>query len=308
MPTQSTRPLTHTPLLALAAIATLALAGCGKSPAPAQDDAASQPAATAAQQDAASDAAAEQAAALAAKEQEIADREAAVKQQEIEAELARRNAESAQQSADAAAAAARKSAAQAKAAKAEAAKLAAAQPKQAPPPPPPPQPSVITAGTSLAIELGSTVNTKNAVVGNAVQGRLASDLVVNGRLAAPAGSAVSGTVTETVSGSNQIGGSPTLAITFNSLATVSGPVAISARVMQQGASETGKDTAKVVGTTAAGAVIGHQVSSKNGAVVGGLIGGAAGLGIAKKTGGDVKIVAGTVVNVPLDGAVQVNGG
>ena len=50
------------------------------------------------------------------------------------------------------------------------------------------------------------------------------------------------------------------------------------------------------------------MSSKNGAVVGGLIGGAAGLGIAKKTGGDVKLAAGTVVNVPLDSAVQVNGG
>jgi hypothetical protein len=303
-----TRPLTHNSLVALAVIATLALAACGKSPAPAQDGAASQPTEVAAQQDAAHDTAAQQAEALAAKEQELAEREAAVKQQELEAELARRNAESAQQSADAAAAAARKSAAQAKAAKAAPARVAAAQPQEAPPPPPPPQPIVIPAGTPLSIEFVSAVNTKNTAVGNAVQGRLASDLVVNGRLAAPAGSTVTGTVTEAVSGSNKIGGMPSVAVTFNSLATVSGPVAISARVRQEGASETGKDTAKVVGTTAAGAVIGHQASSKNGAVVGGLIGGAAGLGIAKKTGGDVKFAAGTVVNVPLDSAVQVNGG
>ncbi len=261
----------------------------------------------AAQQDAANDAAAQQAEALAAKEQELADREAAVKQQEIEAELARRDAESAQQSAAASAAAAKKSAAQAKAANAAPpAKVAAAQPPA--PPPPPPPPIVIPAGTPLSIEFVSAVNTKNTAVGNAVQGRLASDLVVNGRLAAPAGSTVTGTVTEAVSGSNKIGGMPSVAVTFNSLSTVSGPVAISARVRQEGASETGKDTAKVVGTTAAGAVIGHQVSSKNGAVVGGLIGGAAGLGIAKKTGGDVKFAAGAVVNVPLDSAVQINGG
>jgi len=92
---QLTRPQTHTSLVGLAALVALALAGCGKSPAPAQVDAAAQSTDTAAQQAEANDAAAQQAEALAAKEQELADREAAVKQQEIEAELARRNAESA---------------------------------------------------------------------------------------------------------------------------------------------------------------------------------------------------------------------
>lgn len=300
---QLKRPQTHTSLVGLAVLAALGIAGCGKSPAPAPVETAAPSTEITAEQDAANEAAQQQAEALAAKEQELADREAAVKQQEIEAELARRNAESAQQSAAASAAAAKKSAAQAKAASTPPpAKTAAAQP------PAPPPPIVIPAGTPLSIEFVSAVNTKKAVVGDAVQGRLASDLVVNGRVAAPAGSTVTGTVTEAVSGSNQIGGMPSVAVTFNSLSTVSGPVAISARVRQEGASETGKDAAKVVGTTAAGAVIGHQVSSKNGAVVGGLIGGAAGLGIAKKTGGDVKFAAGTVVNVPLDSAVQVNGG
>jgi hypothetical protein len=303
---QLTRPQTRSSLVGLAVLAALAIAGCGKSPSPAPEGSASQSTEVAAQQGEASDAAAQQAEAIAAKEQELADREAAVKQQEVEAELARRNAESAQQAADAAAAAAKKSAAQAKAAKAAPpAKVAAAQPQL---PPPPPPPIVVPAGTPLAIELVAAVNTKNAAVGNPVQGRLASDLVVGGRLAARAGSAVGGKVTQVASGSNQIGGAPALGITFDSLSTSSGPVAISARLLQQGASETGKDTAKVVGTTAAGAVIGHQVSSKNGAVVGGLIGGATGLAIAKKTGGDVKLTAGTVVNVPLDSAVQINGG
>ncbi len=300
---QLKRPQTHTSLVGLAVLVALGIAGCGKSPTPAPVETAAPSTEITAEQDAANDAAQQQAEALAAKEQELADREAAVKQQEIEAELARRNAESAQQSAAASAAAAKKSAAQAKAASAPPpAKAAAAQP------PAPPPPIVIPAGTPLSIEFVSAVNTKKTAVGDAVQGRLASDLVVNGRLAAPAGSTVTGTVTEAVSGSNQIGGMPSVAVTFNSLSTVSGPVAISARVRQEGASETGKDAAKVVGTTAAGAVIGHQVSSKNGAVVGGLIGGAAGLGIAKKTGGDVKFAAGSVVNVPLDSAVQVNGG
>jgi hypothetical protein len=166
----------------------------------------------------------------------------------------------------------------------------------------------VPAGTPLAIEIVSPVSTKTAAVGNAVQGRLASDLVVGGRRAAAAGSAVSGTVTTVVSGSKKIGGTPTLGITFNSLAPNSGaPISISARLLQQGASDTGKDTAKVLGTTAAGAIIGHQVNHKNGAVVGGILGGAGGLAIAQNTGGEVSLAAGTVVSAPLDGAIQVAG-
>jgi hypothetical protein len=300
-----TRPLAPALIVGLAV---LSLSGCGKSPAPAASDAPAGAETSALPADAApsaaDQAAADQAAAVAAKEKELADREAAVKQQEVEAELARRNAESAQQKADAAAAAARKSAAKAPA-KAAPATVAAAQPQK---PPAPPPPIVAPAGTTLAIEIVAPVTTKTATVGTAVQARLASDLVVGGRVAAPAGSAVSGSVTQVVSGSKKIGGTPTLGIAFNSIATVSGPVAISARLLQQAASDTGKDTAKVVGTTAAGAIIGHQVNHKNGAVVGGLLGGAAGLAIAQKTGGEVELAAGTVVNAPLDGAVQFAGG
>jgi hypothetical protein len=298
----------------VATLAVLTIAGCGKAPAPAASEATADTAATAQPADAAAAAAAADAAAadaaraaeLAAREKEVADREAAVKQQEIEAELARRTAESEQQAAAARAAAAKKQAAK----KAPPATVASAQPQpqsKAPPPAPPP-PIVVPAGTPLAIEIVSPVSTKTAVVGNAVQGRLASDLVVGGRRAAAAGSAVSGTVTSVVSGSKKIGGTPTLGITFNSLAPDSGaPIAISARLLQQGKSDTGKDTAKVLGTTAAGAIIGHQVSHKNGAVVGGILGGAGGLAIAQNTGGEVSLAAGTVVSAPLDGAVQVAG-
>ncbi len=286
-------------------LALLSLAGCSKQPAPAAGDEQADAAATApatgvagpSDEAAAADAA--RAAELAAKERELADREAAVRQQELEAELARRDAETARQAAAAAAADAKKPPAK------KATTVAAAQPQSKPAPPPPPPPIVVPAGTPLSIKLVSAVTTKTSVVGDPVQGQLASDLVVDGRRAAAAGSAVTGTVTQVVSGSKKIGGTPTLGITFDRLsAGDNGSVAISARLLQQAASDTGKDTAKVVGTTAAGAIIGHQVSHKSGAVVGGLIGGAAGLGIAQKTGGEVSLAAGTVVSAPLDGAVQ----
>jgi hypothetical protein len=139
-----------------------------------------------------------------------------------------------------------------------------------------------------------------------VQGTLASDLVIDGRRAAKAGAAVQGTVTKSVSGSDKIGGVPTLSLRFDSLVAADGATkTINAPYSQQGVSETGKDTAKIVGGTAAGAIIGHQVSDKNGAVVGGLLGAGAGAAAAKKTGGEVKLTAGSVLTVTTQSSFEV---
>ena len=288
----------------VAGLAVLALAGCGKSTpdtasTPATDPAAA-PAADAAAA-AAEQAAAEQAAAIAAKEQELADREAALKQQEIEAELQKRELEAqAAQQAAAAAAAAKKAAARPKPAQV----AAAPAPKPAAPPPPPP-PLVVPPGTPISIEVTSAVSTKTAAVGNRVQGRLASDILVGGRRAVAAGAPVSGVITQVVSGSKKIGGTPMLAINFDTLDVGGRAIAINAPLAVQGKSETAKDTAKVIGTGAAGAVIGHQVSHKNGAIVGGILGAAGGLAIAKNTGSEVEIASGSVVGATLNGGFEV---
>ncbi len=303
----STQPLLRAPALLLPlSLALLALTACGRSPQtePAAE-ATAQPAPAVAET---SQADADRAAALAAKEKEVADREAAVQQREIEQQLAQRQAE-----ADAEAAAARAARNKATVTKKQPAAprpaaVAAARPASTPPPPPPPPPIVVPAGTQLAVELTAAVSTKTAQVGNRVQGRLASDLVVGGRRAAAAGSPVQGTVTQVVSGSRKVGGTPTLGIAFDSL-TVSGsaPIAINAQLLQQAASDTGKDTAKIVGGAAAGAIIGHQVNHKNGSVVGGILGGAAGTAVAANTGGEVSLPAGTVVSVALGNSFQVAG-
>lgn len=290
----------------VAGLAVLALAGCGKSTPDAASTPATESAATpaadaaAAEQAAAEQAAAEQAAAIAAKEQELADREAALKQQEIEAELQKRELEAQAAQQAAAAAAARKAAAKPKPAQV----AAAPAPKPAAPPPPPP-PLIVPPGTPLTIEVTSAVSTKTAAVGNRVQGRLASDILVGGRRAVPAGAPVSGVITQVVSGSKKIGGTPMLAINFDTLDVAGRAVAISAPLSVQGKSETAKDTAKVLGTGAAGAVIGHQVSHKNGAIVGGILGAAGGLAIAKNTGSEVEIASGSVVGVSLNGGFEV---
>lgn len=291
-------------LLFTAPALALALSGCGQSqspvpeaPAPvvqttAQDDAAAQAAAAQAVE-------AAKAAELAAKEQDLAERETVLKQKELEAELARRDAETA----TAAAAAATKDAAarQATAKKASAAKAAsAAAPKAAPPA----LPILVPAGTQLAVELTTPVSTKTNKVGDSVDARLASDLVIGDRRAAKAGASVHGTITQIISGSKKVGGTPTLGITFDSLVTNGASVSINAPFTQVGKSETGKDTAKIVGGTAAGAIIGHQVSSKNGSVVGGLLGAAAGTAAAKNTGGEVTLAGGQVVTVATQSSFE----
>jgi FKBP-type peptidyl-prolyl cis-trans isomerase len=286
---------------------TLALTACGRSPSATEAVAASTVAATApADATAATDAAqieADRAAALAAKEQELAEREAVLKQQEVEAELAKRNAENAAAAAAderaraaASAAAAKKKAAATTAAVAPAVKTVA-----------PPQPIVVPAGTPLAIELTSDVSTKTAKVGDRVQGRLQSDLMVGDRRAASAGAPVQGAVTQVVSGSSKIGGVPTLGLEIDSLVVANGTtVPVSGQLVQQGKSDTGKDTAKILGGAAAGAIIGHQINHKNGSVVGGILGGAAGTAAAQKTGGEVVLAAGTVISVTTASAFQVD--
>jgi hypothetical protein len=165
----------------------------------------------------------------------------------------------------------------------------------------------VPAGTALEIELTAGVNTKKAHVGDTVSGRLRSPIMVGDTYAVEAGSQITGTVTEVVSGSDKIGGVPTLGLTFDSLVAENGSrVPINAKFVQQGTSDTAQDTAKILGGAAAGAVIGHQVNNSNkGTIIGGIIGGAAGTAAAKNTGGEVRLPAGTVVNVTTDSSFQV---
>jgi hypothetical protein len=278
--------------LALAALIALGATGCGGPSTPAPE--ASAPAAEdtqAAEAAAAEQAAAEQAAAeKAAAEQAAAD--LAAREQELEAkrlELELRERELAAQQAAAAKAAARPAA---PVKTTSTPKPAATAPAAAPPPPP----VTVAAGTPLSVKLNSGYSSKTATVGEAVNAELASDLVVDGRRVAKAGAPISGTIIEVTSGSKKIGAVPALRFDFTQLVVADGstmPVAI--RMNHKGQSEKGRDTAKIAGGTAAGAIIGHQIDDDKGKVIGGVIGGVAGAIGAQKTGTEAEIAAGTVL-------------
>jgi len=280
-------------MLALAALVALGTTACGGPSAPPQETAATAAEAAAAAEDAQAVAAAEQAAAeQAAAEQAAAD--LAAREQELEAkrlELELRERELAAQQAAAAKAAARPAAPVKTASTPKPAATTPAAAVAAPPPPP----VTVPAGTQVSVKLNTGYSTKTAAVGETVNAELASDLVVDGRRVAKAGAPISGTITEVTSGSQKIGAVPALKIDFTQLVVADGstlPVAI--RINQKGQSEKGRDTAKIAGGTAAGAIIGHQVDGDKGKVIGGVIGGVAGAIGAQKTGTEVELPAGSV--------------
>jgi hypothetical protein len=173
---------------------------------------------------------------------------------------------------------------------------------------PPPPPVTVPSGTPLSVRLSQPYSTKTTSLGEPVVASLASDLVVDGRRVARAGATLRGSVTEVTSGSRKIGAVPALKIDFNELVVADGStVAVNLRVSQKGQSEKGRDTAKIVGGTAAGAIIGHQIDDDSGKVIGGIIGGAAGAAAAQKTGTEVEIAAGTVVTATVRTAFEYQG-
>jgi hypothetical protein len=233
---------------------------------------------------------------------EMAQREADI--QKREAELADREAAAAAAEAEAARAAAAKPVA-------KPAKPAVATPVVSKPstPPPPPAPKVVTvpAGTQLPLALTADLTSRTAKVGDPVRASLTSDVRVGDRVAIPAGTTVAGQITGVVSGSDKIGGVPSLAMQFDRIELAGNKdVPINGEIVQKGKSDTGRDTAKIVGGTAAGAIIGHQVKGGDkGKVIGGLIGGAIGAVAAHETGTEAKIAAGAPLTISLTNAVDI---
>jgi len=176
-------------------------------------------------------------------------------------------------------------------------------------PPPAPAPTVLTvpAGTELALSLATELSTKSAKAGDVVRAELTSDVRVDGKLAIAAGTTVAGQVTSVVSGSNKIGGVPTLGISFDRLELPGGKdVPISGEITQRGKSDTARDTVKIVGGAAAGAILGNQVKGGDkGKVLGGLLGGAIGAVAAQKTGTEVQLPVGTALSIALAAPVEI---
>lgn len=183
----------------------------------------------------------------------------------------------------------------------------AAKPAAPAPKPKPVQMVTIPAGTTLSMSLTTALSSKTAKVGDPVKAMLTSDVVVDGKTVIANGTTVAGSVITVVSGSDKIGGTPTLAVSFERIELPGGKdLPISGEITQKGKSDTARDTVKIVGGTAAGAIIGDKViKGKNGKIIGGILGGAVGAVAAEKTGTEVEMTEGTALTLILDTPVEI---
>jgi hypothetical protein len=132
-------------------------------------------------------------------------------------------------------------------------------------------------------------------------------VVVDGKTAIASGTTVAGSVIKVVSGSDRIGGTPQVVMAFDRLELPGGKdVPITGEFTSQGKSDNTRDTVKIVGGAAAGALLGDQVSKKDrGKVIGGILGAAAGAVAAKETGTEVKLEEGSPMSLTLSAPVEI---
>ncbi len=163
--------------------------------------------------------------------------------------------------------------------------------------------------TVFEVEFLSTVSSASSRVGDTFTTRLTRDVVASdGRLAVPAGTVLTGVVTEAVP-VKRVGGQALLGLEFGQLHLPWGrTVELDASFYDAGRNEGRRDKKIIGGGAAAGAVLGAIIDSKEGrgALLGAILGAAAGTAAAANRPGDqVEIPGGTVLTLALDAPVTV---
>jgi len=138
----------------------------------------------------------------------------------------------------------------------------------------------IPSGTRVSVRSNGSMSSATAHVGDAWDGTLTKDLVVDGKTLFPAGTAVKGKVTNAKpSGRLHAPGQLTVRLT-----SIGGTPVNSSPRSYTGGSQMKGNAVKIGGGTAAGAVIGALAGGGKGAAIGAGVGAAAGTGAAAATG------------------------
>jgi hypothetical protein len=151
-----------------------------------------------------------------------------------------------------------------------------------PSPKPAPESMVVPAGTPLVIRLSSSLSSGTSRTGQTFLGTLARPLAIRGRTAFPAGSTVVGTVVDAKS-RGKLKGEAILDLSLSSITVKGRAYPISTRILENTEKGKGTRTAKTTGGGAAG-----------GGLIGGIAGGAKGVGIGALVGGATGLVGGAV--------------
>ena len=191
-----------------------------------------------------------------------------------------------------------------------------AAPVEAARPAPPPAPEyrevTVPAGTSLALELESSVAYDTSLIEDSVQATLRQPIVVGGDEVLPAGTEVVGAVTN-ADDSGRVKGRAAIAFQFTSLRHDGTRYDIRTTTISRRAPATkAKDATKIGIGAGAGAALGALLGGGDGAAKGAAIGGAAGTGVVLATKGkEVRLGPGadvaTKLTAPLTVRVRVRG-
>jgi hypothetical protein len=158
----------------------------------------------------------------------------------------------------------------------------------------------IPAGTVLPVTLDTSVGSDISRDEQAVSGHLSRPLVIGGETAVPAGSRVTGVVTDATR-SAKVKGRAHVALRFDSLTAHDERYRIETAAIGRTAAATKKDDAmKIGGPAAGGAIIGAIAGGKKGAAIGTAVGGGAGTAVVLSTRGkEVRLAKGSAVSVKL---------
>jgi hypothetical protein len=160
----------------------------------------------------------------------------------------------------------------------------------------------IPAGTTLPVVLDTTVSSETSRVEEPVAAHLSRTVTVNGVAVLPAGSRVSGVVTDATR-SAKVKGRAHVGIRFDSLTPEGDDQRYEIRTAAVGrtAPATKKDDAVKIGAPAAGgAIIGAIAGGKKGALIGTAVGGGAGTGVVLATRGkEVQLAKGAALTLKL---------
>lgn len=166
-------------------------------------------------------------------------------------------------------------------------------PKEAPKPAPKPVVLELPAGTKLDVKLAKELSTATVQAGDSWEGTLASEVVVNGRVAWPQGTEVRGVVSQSTPAGRLSSGNGGLGIKL----TFVGTQDVDSGIYLVSGTPRGERNAKYIGGAAAlGALVGILSDKKNKgdhALGGAAVGAAAGTAVAAAT-------ADTVIKMPSD--------
>jgi hypothetical protein len=166
----------------------------------------------------------------------------------------------------------------------------------------------VPAGTVLPLDLNSTVGSDTSSVEDPVRATLRRAITIDGLQALPAGTAVTGHVTEARRAA-RVKGRGRIAIRFNriDLPGEGERMAISTGTVTRVAPATKKqDAAKIGAGAAGGAIVGGLMGGGDGAAKGAVIGGGAGTAVVLSTRGkDVRLGEGANLSVKLTAPLTV---